>query len=100
MVLVTLRRVGGQDANDFAERIRTEWELGGSDGENHPVVVVLYVVQDGGFGISYNDVARPYLPHAALDDAFDRGARPELEAGRAGSGLLRLARALAQLLSV
>ena len=100
LVVVTLRGIGNQDANDFAERIRTEWQLGGSDGENHPVVVVLYALQAGGFGISYNNVARPYLPHEALDEAFDRRARPELEAGRAGSGLRLLTRALVQLLSV
>jgi hypothetical protein len=99
LVLVTLRSSGGREANDYAEQIREIWGLGGEHGENHPVVLVLYVVGDGAFGISYNDVARPYLPHAALDDAFDL-ARPELEAGRAGSGLLALMRALADLLAV
>lgn len=99
LVLVTLRTSGQVEANEFAERIRERWELGGADGENHPVVLVLYVVQDGAFGISYNDVARPYLPHGALDYAFDV-ARPELEAGRAGSGMRLLMRQLGQLLGV
>lgn len=97
LVLVTLRSVGGNEANDYAEVIRTEWGLGGTDGENHPVVVVLYVVQDGAFGFSYNDVARPYLPHEALDEAFDR-ARPEIQSGQPGRGMEILVRSLVELL--
>jgi uncharacterized membrane protein YgcG len=98
LVIVTLRGIRGLDANEVAERIREDWGIGGRDGEGYPAIVVLYAVQEGGFGISYNDVARPYLPHGALDDAFDRQARPGIEAGKAGEGLRALASALVRLL--
>jgi uncharacterized protein len=86
MVVVTVKNLGGNDVNDFANRLFKAWGIGQKGKDNG--ILLVNAIEDRQVWIEVGYGLEGILPDGKVGSIRDQYIKPELKAGRYGAAYL------------